>query len=249
MLASPSGGIIDANDYYLHMIGYTREEFEKGMVNWRSVTPPEWLYADEHALEELRERGRCTPYEKEYIRRDGSRVPVILSDAMLPGSEEQIVAFVLDITERKRAEEALQRVNQKLNVLSQLTRKDLTSQTFVLSSYLELTKNQLAGQDLIIETLQKGIQEIRSINKTIEYSKDYQDMGAKPPLWQNVKTAMLLGLSHISIGNIQHSLETGNLEIFADPLLELVCQRLFENSVKHGDHVTVIRVWHTITPE
>jgi PAS domain S-box-containing protein len=168
-----------------------------------------------------------------------------LRDGVVVGA---VVTF-LDITERKRVEEALQRVNQKLNVLSQLTRKDLTSQTFVLSSYLELTKNQLAGQDRIIETLQKGIQEIRSINKTIEYSKDYQDMGAKPPTWQNVKTLMLLGLSHISIGNIQHSIETENLEIFADPLLEKVCQRLFENSVKHGDHVTMIRVWHTVTPD
>ncbi|MEI7650359.1 MAG: ATP-binding protein, partial [Methanomicrobiales archaeon] len=60
---------------------------------------------------------------------------------------------------------------------------------------------------------------------------------------------LLFGLSHISIGNIQHSLETENLEIFADPLLEKVCQRLFENSVKHGDHVTRIRVSHTVTPE
>ena len=61
--------------------------------------------------------------------------------------------------------------------------------------------------------------------------------------------ALLLGLSHISISEIKHSLETGDLEIFADPLLEKVCQRLFENSVKHGDHVTRIRVWHTVTPD
>ena len=61
--------------------------------------------------------------------------------------------------------------------------------------------------------------------------------------------ALLFGLSHISISEIKHSLETGDVEIFADPLLEKVFQRLFENSVKHGDHVTVIRVWHTVTPE
>jgi PAS domain S-box-containing protein len=159
-----------------------------------------------------------------------------------------VVTF-LDITERKRAEEALQRVNQKLNVLSQLTRKDLTNQTFVLSSYLELAKNRLAGQGSIIEILRGVDDAVRLIHETVEYSKDYQDMGAKPQKWQNVKMVFLLGLSHISIGNIQHSLETENLEIFADPLLEKVCQRLFENSVKHGDHVTVIRVWHTVTPD
>ena len=59
--------------------------------------------------------------------------------------------------------------------------------------------------------------------------------------------AMLFGLSHISIGKIQHRLETGNLEIFADSLLEKVCQRLFENSLRHGEHVTQIHVWHTTT--
>jgi len=59
----------------------------------------------------------------------------------------------------------------------------------------------------------------------------------------------LLGLSHISISEIQHSIETGDLEVFADPLLEKACQRLFENSLAHGGHVSRIRVWHTVTPD
>ena len=62
-------------------------------------------------------------------------------------------------------------------------------------------------------------------------------------------STLLLGLSHVSIGNIQHNIETADLEIFTDPLIEKVFQRLFENSVKHGDHVTLIRVWHTVTFE
>jgi two-component system cell cycle sensor histidine kinase/response regulator CckA len=107
VIASPSGNVIEANDYYLRTIGYTREEFEQGMINWRAITPPEWLPADEHAIEELRERGICTPYEKEYVRRDRTRVSVYLADAMLPGLEEQIAAFVLDITERKQAEQQM----------------------------------------------------------------------------------------------------------------------------------------------
>lgn len=104
VIAGPSGNIIEANDYYLRMIGYTREEFEQNMINWLAITPPEWLTADEHAIAELRKRGTCTPYEKEYVRRDGTRVAVFLSDAMLPGPEEQIAAFVLDITDRKKTE-------------------------------------------------------------------------------------------------------------------------------------------------
>ncbi|MCU0236670.1 MAG: PAS domain S-box protein [Acidobacteria bacterium] len=107
VIASPSGEIIETNDYYLNLIGYTRKEYEQGMVNWREITPPEWLAADERAIQELRKTGRCTPYEKEYIRRDGMRVAVFLVDAMLPGPEEQIAAFALDLSKHKQAEESL----------------------------------------------------------------------------------------------------------------------------------------------
>ena len=74
-------------------------------------------------------------------------------------------------------------------------------------------------------------------------------MGEKPPKYQNVKLSFLFGLSHISIGEIRHSLETENLEIFADPLLEKAFQGLLENSVEHGGHVSLIRVSHTVTPD
>ncbi len=107
VIAEPSGGVIEANNYYLGIIGYSREDFDNGLVNWRDITPPEWLPADEKAIRELRERGTCAPYEKEYFRRDGARVSIFLSIAMLPGPEEQIAAFVLDITERKSAEKEL----------------------------------------------------------------------------------------------------------------------------------------------
>lgn len=113
VIAKPSGEVIETNDYYLETIGYSREEFNKGLVDWRAITPPEWLPADEQAIKELQERGVCTPYEKEYVRRDGTRVSVFLSDVMLPGPEEQIAAFVLDITKGKRAEEEL-RLSEEL---------------------------------------------------------------------------------------------------------------------------------------
>ncbi|MCX6690542.1 MAG: PAS domain S-box protein [Methanoregula sp.] len=184
---------------------------------------------------------------------NGSIRTVLWNSATLLAEDQTTVIATIaqgyDITERKLAEDALVRVNQKLNVITNLTRQDLTIQLFVLKSYLEITKKNAAGQDRILEGIQKCERAILSISEITEFTKDFQDMGAKPPQWQNVKMTLLFGLSHISIGNIQHSLETENLEIFADPLLEKVSQRLFENSVKHGEHVTRIRVWHTVTTD
>lgn len=117
IIADAAGQIIETNDYYLNLIGYSRAEFEAGMVNWRTITPPEWLYTDEKAINEMRETGKCTPYEKEYLRKDGSRVVVLITDALLPGPEEHIAGFILDITERKKAELALQESELKYRQL------------------------------------------------------------------------------------------------------------------------------------
>jgi PAS domain S-box-containing protein len=103
-IANAAGGILEGNDYYLRLIGYNREELEHGKIDWRAVTPPEWLPADDRAIRELRERGTCTPYEKEYVRRDGTRVPVYLAVAVLPGPGELLAAFVLDLTKQRQTE-------------------------------------------------------------------------------------------------------------------------------------------------
>jgi len=107
VIADAAGQIIEANDYYLQLIGFSRAELEAGKIDWRAITPPEWLPADERGIRELHERGTCAPYEKEYLRRDGTRVPVLLADALLPGPGGQIVAFVLDLSERKQVEDRL----------------------------------------------------------------------------------------------------------------------------------------------
>jgi len=236
--------ILEANPKALEMIGGTSESVF-GSVCHRFICPAELgkcpvtdllqtVDSSERVLLNLREE----------------KIPILKSviKTMLGGKEVLIESFI-NITDRKLTEDTLIKVNQKLNVLSQLTRQDLTTQIFVLNSYLEMAKTHATGQDGIIKNIESGERAIKFIKEITEFTKDYQNMGEKPPKYQNVKLSFLFGLSHISIGEIQHSLETENLEIFTDPLLEKAFQGMLENSVKHGGHVSHIRVSHTITPD
>jgi PAS domain S-box-containing protein len=99
-----SGHISEANAAFLDLVGYSREELLAGHVEWTAMTPPEWRAADLRAADELSRRGTCTAYEKEYIVKDGRRVPVLVGAALLEGSGDTGVAFVLDLGERRRAE-------------------------------------------------------------------------------------------------------------------------------------------------
>ena len=101
------GGISDANDAFLQIVGYAREDLSAGKIDWSDMTPPEYRAVDEQAMDEMRQRGSCTPYEKEYIRADGSRVPVVVGGALFEDSQHQGVAFVLDLTAQKRAEDRI----------------------------------------------------------------------------------------------------------------------------------------------
>jgi PAS domain S-box-containing protein len=98
------GLIIDANDAYLRIIEYGRGDLIARRLNWRDLTPPEWRSADDRRIAQLELAGTALPYEKEYFRKDGARVPVLVGAALFEGRSDEGVGFVLDLTERKRAE-------------------------------------------------------------------------------------------------------------------------------------------------
>jgi PAS domain S-box-containing protein len=98
------GQITEANDAFLQMVGYTHEELQRGQIDWRRMTPPEHLPADERALAEIAATGRCMPFEKEYFRKDGSRVPVLIGAAAIEGAADRGICYVADISQRKQAE-------------------------------------------------------------------------------------------------------------------------------------------------
>jgi PAS domain S-box-containing protein len=107
------GRIIKANDAFLHMVGYDSEDLARGRVRWTNLTPAEWRERDERALAELNSTGTVRPYEKEYFRKDGSRVPVLIGGAPFEEGGNEGVAFVLNLTERNRVGEALRESEAK----------------------------------------------------------------------------------------------------------------------------------------
>lgn len=98
------GQVIEANDAFLRMVGYDRSELSAGRINWTDLTPSEWRERDARTGAELKASGTAQPFEKEYFRKDGSRVPVLIGFTAFDETRDQGVGFVLDQTGRKRAE-------------------------------------------------------------------------------------------------------------------------------------------------
>jgi PAS domain S-box-containing protein len=96
--------VLEANDAWLRMTGHTRAELEAGEISWRAMTPPEWASGDDRVLERLAGEGWVEPYEKEYVRPDGTRVPVLISGVRLDSDPLRIVALIIDQSDRRAVE-------------------------------------------------------------------------------------------------------------------------------------------------
>jgi len=107
ILADLNGNITEANDAFLQMLGYERQELLSGNLRWDEITPPEYRRLDAGAIAEFISSGVCTPFEKEFIHKDGTRVPVMVGGALVEQSQQSTLCFVLDISEGKQAEQKI----------------------------------------------------------------------------------------------------------------------------------------------
>ena len=124
-----NGAITEANDAFLAMVGYSRQDVASGKIRWNEMTLPDWRTADERAIAELLAKGSSFAYEKEFIRKDGSRVPILLGGAFFEKSTDKGVAFVLNLTDRKQLEQQLSRRLRHLDIMERISRISLNSKS------------------------------------------------------------------------------------------------------------------------
>ena len=151
----------EANDAFLAVVGYARADLEAGPLSWRELTPPEHRPLDDRALDELAGRGASAPYEKEFIRKDGTRVPVLLGAASLggPGSEEW-VCFIVDLTERHRALAALRAARAQAEAANRAKDEFLAVLSHEMRSPLHATLGWLS-------ILKSGLAQGRDVSRAI----------------------------------------------------------------------------------
>jgi PAS domain S-box-containing protein len=138
IMADLNGNLHEANNAFLQMVGYTQEDLKSGNLRWRDMTPPEWIEVDERAIAQIRQTGSCPPFEKEYFHKNGTRVPILIGIAMLPDSQENCFCFILELSDRKRAEQRLRESEELLRLGMQvagfaLAKFDYAANTVALS--------------------------------------------------------------------------------------------------------------------
>lgn len=181
--------------------------------------------------------------ETQIRKKDGSIIDVIMSlspfDPKNPDSG--VTATVLDITERKRAEEALKRANKQVALLTSVTRHDILNKLTVLRGYIRYMKKQKIPK-VIEEIIRKEENVAEQIANLIIFTRDYKDVGVEPPGWIDVADTVRTIQKSMKPGPVTVRVTTDDLEIYADPLIKKVFSTLIDNSLLHGGKVTEIRV-------
>jgi PAS domain S-box-containing protein len=142
--ATMDGKILEANPAFLQMTGYTQADLCGGRIRWAEMTPPKYQTVEAQAIAELKTTGKCTPFEKEYIRKDGSSIPVIVGGALHGSDPQQWIGFVLDISERKQAEQE----RSHLLIHEQAARAEAEANKEQISKILESITDGFVAFDL-----------------------------------------------------------------------------------------------------
>lgn len=230
-----TGRITEANPESSRIAGYPSAELVRMTI---------FDLCPDRALVETVLSGKEGPIrhrEADIRHSDGTRRIVIFSSAWID-DDTGMVTFQ-DITEKKRAEEAISLSNRKLNLLNSITRHDILNTMTALLGYLDLSR-EVARDDELKKYIDSATRAAAAIRRQVEFSRDYQDVGVRSPDWFSLQLLIENQKQHIKEAGIMVEADLPDIRIYADPLIEKVFYNLLENSVRHGGNVR--RVWFTM---
>ncbi len=206
-------------------------------------------FLDEKGKQSVREQmgerrnGLRGEYDVDFFRRDGSKASVSISASPLvsdAGEFQGSLVVLVDLTKRRQIEDALKRANEKLRLLSAITRHDVVNQLVVLSGYLEMASTS-TDVDKRQDFLERARQASSVIQDTLEFAQDYQQIGSQTPEWISASVTLDSALSSVEHEGIEIESMVDGIELWADTMLEKVFVNLVDNSKRHGERVTRIR--------
>ena len=249
-----NGNILEANDAFLEIVGYTQEDMVPDKIGWKDITPAEYHHLDEQGIEEIAAAGICTPFEKEYIRKDGSRVPVLVGGAILEGYEDRGVCFVINIsdavaaaTQRKRMEHALAeqakelaRSNADLAQFAYVASHDLQEPLRMVASYTQLLSRRYKGKldEDADEFIAFAVDGANRMQKLIKDLLEYSRIGTRGKQLAPVECESIF---EDAIANLQIAIEESGAIVKRDRLptvwgdrtqLGQLLQNLIGNAIK-----------------
>jgi signal transduction histidine kinase len=178
--------------------------------------------------------------ERILLTAKGEQVPILKSVTQkIISGHEYFIENLIDITDRKRADNALKQANKKLNLLSTITRHDILNQLTVLRGYLALLKNQVTDPGTI-EYIKKLETAAENIHAQISFTKDYQDIGVHSPSWYSLYDTVKAAESNFDSFLFRPIPDTFRVEVYADPLFGKVFINLIENAIRHAKGFTRI---------
>ncbi len=208
----------------------------------------EFIHPDD--LERTREVGKkaCTDRVSNFVNRyrhkDGSYRWIEWSS--IP-SGDLIFGSARDITERKNVENSLNEARKKLNLLNHVVFSDIQNYVFSLTGFLDLHREIVTDsrENYFLDNERNAV---KKVLLSLNFAKMYQDMGIKPPVWHQVSQTFLYAISHLDFSKYNRDIHVEGLEIYADPLLEMVFYILAENVLKYAHSATAVKLWYEIIP-
>jgi PAS domain S-box-containing protein len=239
LISCETGMILEANPASARLLGYTAGELTamtvSDLIRIPGMQTGSWKECT------------CNPEgwsgELQFRCRDGSLRDVELSSRIIrrEGAPDLSCMMVHDVTDLKRAEGSLRLAHRKLNLLSGVNRHDILNQLNILEGFLELSGQGL-GMARQKEYIMKEKKAAETIRRMILFTKDYEEIGRQQPDWHRPEAIICKLVKTADLKDIRLDSRLGDLELYADPLLERVFYNLLDNSIRHGEHMKTIVV-------